>query len=144
MAHQEISGTGLSLAGVFVQNCSLNMDNLYSDSIKFNIESNLQENPENKFNFHVVFELKIFEAKESDENIPSESDCALFVRMIGDFFSSEDTEDNRLKNFKLNSSPMILFPYLRAFVSNLTNSAGRPPITLPSIFIQLKEDNPQQ
>jgi preprotein translocase subunit SecB len=54
------------------------------------------------------------------------------------------TEDFKLSSFPKVNAPAIAFPYLRAFISNLTLQSGLEPIILPSInFVQLanKESN---
>ncbi len=48
------------------------------------------------------------------------------------------TEDFKLSDFPKINAPAIAFPYLRAFISNLTLQAGVPPVILPSInFVEL-------
>lgn len=50
------------------------------------------------------------------------------------------TEDFKLSDFPKINAPAIAFPYLRAFISNLTLQAGVDPVILPSInFVKLAE-----
>lgn len=59
----------------------------------------------------------------------------IFVRYVGYFEAEEDIE-----KFFLNATS-ILFPYLRAHISNLTGEAGIPKITLPPVnIIELVKD----
>ncbi|MRJ09339.1 preprotein translocase subunit SecB [Ornithobacterium rhinotracheale] len=52
------------------------------------------------------------------------------------------TEEFKLSSFPKINAPAIAFPYLRAFISNLTLQSGFPPIILPSInFVKMAEDN---
>lgn len=54
------------------------------------------------------------------------------------------SEEFKLSNFPKINAPAIAFPYLRAFVSNLTLQSGFEPIILPSInFVKLAEENEQ-
>lgn len=66
-----------------------------------------------KTEFHTIFEC--------DEDVNEEFLSSQFVRV---------------------AAPAIGFPYLRAFVSNLSLSAGYNPIILPSInFVKFDQDN---
>ena len=52
------------------------------------------------------------------------------------------TEDFKLSSFPKINAPAIAFPYLRAFVSNLTLQSGLEPVILPSInFVQLANND---
>ena len=52
------------------------------------------------------------------------------------------TEDFKLSSFSKINAPAIAFPYLRAFVSNLTLQSGLEPVILPSInFVQLANND---
>ena len=49
------------------------------------------------------------------------------------------TDDFKLSDFPKINAPAIAFPYLRAFISNLTLQAGVTPVILPSInFVELQ------
>lgn len=59
---------------------------------------------------------------------------SLFIFKLDD----KITEDFKLSDFPKINAPAIAFPYLRAFISNLTLQAGVPPVILPSInFVEL-------
>ena len=51
-------------------------------------------------------------------------------------------EDFKISDFPKVNAPAIAFPYLRAYISNLTLQSGFEPVILPSInFVQLAKDN---
>lgn len=89
---------------------------------------------EDKNIFGVGFNLEINDI-DFDLNIE-----ALFMFKIDEDIS----EEFKLSNFPKINAPAIAFPYLRAFVSNLTLQSGFEPIILPSInFVKLAEENEQ-
>ena len=68
----------------------------------------------------------------------------LFDLKIESFFTfkldEEITEDFKLSDFPKINAPAIAFPYLRAYISNLTLQSGVEPVILPSInFVKLAE-----
>lgn len=85
---------------------------------------------EDKNNFEIGFEVTIND-KEFDLKLE-----AIFI-----FKLDEDlTEDFKLSDFPKINAPAIAFPYLRAFVSNITLQSGFKPVMLPSInFVALAE-----
>lgn len=70
-----------------------------------------------------------------------------FDLIIEAFFNFEIVDEKMTEDFKLSSfpkinAPAIAFPYLRAFVSNLTLQSGLEPVILPSInFVQLANND---
>lgn len=68
----------------------------------------------------------------------------LVVEAIFQFELLDDekiTEEFKLSSFPKVNAPAIAFPYLRAFISNLTLQSGFEPVILPSInFVQLTND----
>ncbi len=57
-------------------------------------------------------------------------------------FESDEIIDERFKNssFPKVNAPAIAFPYLRAYISNLTMQSGFTPLLLPSInFVELSD-----
>ncbi|PTU49224.1 hypothetical protein DBB42_26595 [Pseudomonas plecoglossicida] len=49
-------------------------------------------------------------------------------------------EEFKAGNFAFVNAPAIAYPFLRAFISNLTLNAGYSPVMLPSInFVAMKE-----
>lgn len=68
----------------------------------------------------------------------------IFDLKIESFFTfkldEEITEDFKLSDFPKINAPAIAFPYLRAYISNLTLQSGVEPVILPSInFVKLAE-----
>lgn len=73
--------------------------------------------------FGVGFEITI-EDKYFDLNLE-----AVFLFSV----DSPITEEFKLSNFPRINAPAIAFPFLRAYISNLTLQSGYDPIILPSI-----------
>ncbi len=88
---------------------------------------------EDKKSFVIVFEIDL---KDKDFDLNFES---AFVFSLDD----EITEEFKFSDFPKINAPAIAFPYLRAYISNLTLQSGFEPRILPSInFVNLaKEDN---
>lgn len=117
-------------------------------NLNFSLTETESERVENSFNlatasyfqdsvdvnvFGVEFKLKI-EDKQFD----------LFIEAMFHFELMDEsvTEEFKLSSFPKVNAPAIAFPYLRAFVSNLTLQSGLEPIILPSInFVKLAEEN---
>jgi preprotein translocase subunit SecB len=67
----------------------------------------------------------------------------LSIQYVGLFQTSEPI-DEVFKNsdFPIVNAPAIAYPYLRAFIANLTLNAGYEPVNLPSInFAVLKQNS---
>lgn len=65
----------------------------------------------------------------------------LVVEAIFDFelLDEKITDEFKLSSFPKVNAPAIAFPYLRAFISNLTLQSGLEPVILPSInFVQIE------
>lgn len=59
-------------------------------------------------------------------------------------FSTDEDIDNEFKesNFVKINAPAIAFPYLRAYIGNLTLSSGFQPVVLPTInFTKIENNN---
>ncbi len=104
------------------------------DNDSFDLESgNFFSDDEENNTFGVAFKLNI-----NDRS---------FDLIIEAFFNFEIVDEKRTEDFKLSSfpkinAPAIAFPYLRAFVSNLTLQSGLEPVILPSInFVQLANND---
>ena len=104
------------------------------DNDSFDLESgNFFSDDEENNNFGVAFKLNI-----NDRS---------FDLIIEAFFNFEIVDEKITEDFKLSSfpkinAPAIAFPYLRAFVSNLTLQSGLEPVILPSInFVQLANND---
>ncbi|MHC5354197.1 protein-export chaperone SecB [Myroides sp. LJL115] len=111
-------------------NLSLVDGNVKREENTFDLESGSFFSDEKSNNsFSVAFKLTI---KDKLFNLSVE---ALFNFELLD---QEVTEDFKLSSFPKVNAPAIAFPYLRAFVSNLTLQSGLEPVMLPSInFSQL-------
>lgn len=96
----------------------------------FDLESSnyFSDNKDDRI-FGVVFKLTI---NDEDFNLVVEANYHFEV------LDEAITEDFKLSLFPKINAPAIAFPYLRAFVSNLTLQAGLKPVILPSInFVEL-------
>lgn len=85
----------------------------------------------NKFAFKIVFNLTINDI-EYDLNIEA---------MFNFKTDEEITEDFKNSYFPKINAPAIAYPYLRAYVSNLTLQSGVTPVMLPTINF-VKFENP--
>lgn len=82
--------------------------------------------------FGISFEIDI---KDVEFNLLIE---AIFIFKIDE----KITEEFKVSDFPKINAPAIAFPYLRAYVSNLTLQSGYKPVMLPSInFVSLADDN---
>lgn len=85
--------------------------------------------------FAIEFSLKM-DDPSFDLDITAKYDFRVLDGVVDDSFKSS--------NFPKVNAPAIAFPYLRAFISNLTLQAGYKPIVLPSInFNKLAEAKPK-
>ena len=77
----------------------------------------------NKFTFKIIFNL-IINDREFDLNIEA---------MFNFETDEEITEEFKNSHFPKINAPAIAYPYLRAYVSNLTLQSGVTPVMLPTI-----------
>ena len=78
-----------------------------------------------------------------DCNLQSKSKkFKLKLKALAQFSTQNDIDDDfRNSSFIDINAPAIAFPYVRAFISNLTLNSGYDPIVLPSYnFVQLSEE----
>lgn len=89
--------------------------------------------PEEKIDsFGVIFEVDV-----KDKKFDLHVEAVFFFSL-----DQEITEEFKVSSFPRVNAPAIAFPYLRAFISNLTLQAGFESVILPSInFIRLAEEN---
>tara|TARA_A100000171_G_scaffold53095_1_gene76777 strand:- start:3296 stop:3685 length:390 start_codon:yes stop_codon:yes gene_type:complete len=81
--------------------------------------------------FGVGFEIEILD-EQFDLNVE-----AVFIFKLDDPI----TEEFKLSNFPKINGPAIAFPFLRAYISNLTLQSGYDPVILPSInFVKIAEE----
>ena len=85
----------------------------------------------NKFTFKIIFNL-IINDREFDLNIEA---------MFNFETDEEITEEFKNSHFPNINAPAIAYPYLRAYVSNLTLQSGVTPVMLPTINF-VKFENP--
>ncbi|WP_313377170.1 protein-export chaperone SecB [Chishuiella sp.] len=117
-------------------NLSLLDQNIKREENSFDLESGNYFSEENDSDtFSVGFKLTI-----------NDKLFDLIVEALFDFelLDEKVTDKFKLSSFPKVNAPAIAFPYLRAFVSNLTLQSGLEPVILPSInFVQLanKESN---
>jgi len=78
---------------------------------------------EEKKQFHLVIEAEV---NDKDKNF-------LVKLRIHGVFLYETTDMQKLKTFIGLNAPAILFPYLRAYVSNITALSGMQPIIMPTL-----------
>ena len=74
--------------------------------------------------FHTVFVVKITD---------QQNDSTFQLQAIGGFEISVDVKESIHENYTLISAPSIVFPYIRAFISNLFIQTGSSPLILPPI-----------
>lgn len=113
-----------------IKNLSFSVLNEERSENSFDLSTGHFFTEEDKKKFGISFEITIND-KEFDLNIE-----AVFL-----FKLDEDlTEEFKLSDFPKINAPAIAFPYLRAFVSNITLQSGFKPVILPSInFVSLAE-----
>lgn len=118
---------------------TLNLTRLKEDEKRENNSFDLQtdnyfsDKEEEDHLFGVIFKLTI-----KDKNFD------LFVETVFHFELMDEKLTDEFKNssFPIINAPAIAFPYLRAFISNITLQAGTLPIILPSInFVELAKQN---
>jgi preprotein translocase subunit SecB len=80
--------------------------------------------------FHLSFEFLVFTDKNEDSN------PYLSIRCKGVFKFEEEIEFSQIPNYFYQNSIAILFPYLRAYVSLITNQSNLPPVILPTLNLQ--------
>jgi preprotein translocase subunit SecB len=86
---------------------------------------------EDEKQFHLTLKVQV---KSDDESVSIyvESDAT---------FEYGDIQGEQLNNMLFMNAPAILFPYLRAYITNLTSYSGVRPIILPTLNLQgIKEE----
>ncbi|MCK5899164.1 MAG: protein-export chaperone SecB [Methylococcales bacterium] len=86
--------------------------------------------------FLIIFDLKVQVGK----------DRILTIKYISEFEADQNiSENDRESHFFYINAPAISFPFLRAYIGNLTLSSGFDPIILPAInFVKLAEGTKSQ
>ncbi|MFN3753129.1 protein-export chaperone SecB [Flavobacterium sp.] len=66
------------------------------------------------------------------------------IDAIGNFIFEPAEDNNDISSFFYNNASALLFPYLRAYISTLTNLSGLKPITLPTMNLSNLSDELKQ
>lgn len=124
---------------------SFSIDNYYYDKVYIDMEKSKSDELYIDFNISGIFfekekkyELSIvFKAFDSNEK---ESNEFVMVRCIGIFnFKNIETYKD-IPDFFYRNSIALLFPYIRAYVSLVTNQANIKPIILPTLNLSSLEE----
>lgn len=117
-------------------------------NVLFNITDEDISNKKKKNSFDLSVGNFLPEGKDNEFGIGFQvdlinKDYTLNVEMVFLFKSSDKLpEDYKSSPFIKINAPAIAFPYLRAFISNLTLQSGFSPAMLPSVnFVELKKKN---
>ncbi len=109
---------------------AINDEKRKDNAFSLNTGNFFPEDEPNKFG--VIFNIEIKD-KSFDLNFES-----VFIFSL----NNEITEEFKVSDFPKINAPAIAFPYLRAYISNLTLQSGFQPIILPSInFVALAKEN---
>lgn len=120
---------------------SINFKRYFINEIKFKLNNNEkdQNNIDLQFNGNTTIYHEKNEAAVSlicimGEN-ESDSPFSLYVSITGLFDYQSDMKDDKLQKLITTNATAILFPYLRAMVTNITSNAGISPVILPTLNI---------
>jgi len=102
---------------------------LKDGEFKVNIQHITQINEKNENLFRTVFIINI-NGKENP--------FSLQVQAMGNFEILGKANKSIKDNFLNISSPSIIYPYIRAFISNITLQSGMNPITIPPMNFAIK------
>jgi len=107
-------------------------DNIVKEGeFEVNIQHLTQINDENENLFRTVFIINI-NGKDNS--------FSLQVQAIGNFEILGKLQKNVKENYLNISSPSIIYPYVRAFISNITLQSGMNPITIPPMNFSAKPE----
>lgn len=107
----------------------VNFKNKYNDNENFELDFDIDSNVDfkDKNNFILKLELYIF---KKEEDVP----FTMNVKVIG-IFEVDDVEEKLREELAEKNAVAILFPYVRALVSNYTAIANVSPLILPPINV---------
>lgn len=75
------------------------------------------------------------------EILNEEKDLEIQIEAVGKYAFEDFDESKEISNFFYINSSAILFPYIRAYISTLTNLSGNRSVTLPTMNLtNLAED----
>jgi len=86
----------------------------------------------NKSIFRLKLDIKVF---DNNEIIKAE------LTALANFVFNKDIKESDLDSYFYVNAPAIVFPYLRAYLSTLTNLSGIQPINLPTLNLTKLKDH---
>lgn len=111
-------------------------DNINIDAeFEVNIQHITQINDKNNNLFRTVFIINI---KGQDNSF------SLQVQALGNFEILGKIPNEVKDNYLNISSPSIIYPYVRAYISNITLQSGMNPITIPPMNFAANQDAPKK
>jgi len=111
-------------------------DNINIDAeFEVNIQHITQINDENSNLFRTVFIINI---KGNNNSF------SLQVQALGNFEILGKIPKEVTDNYLNISSPSIIYPYVRAYISNITLQSGMNPITIPPMNFAANQDTPKK
>lgn len=107
----------------------VNFKNKYNDNENFELDFDIDSNVDfkDKNNFILKLDLYLF---KKEEDVP----FTMNVKVIG-IFEVDDVEEKLRGELAEKNAVAILFPYVRALVSNYTAIANVSPLILPPINV---------
>lgn len=102
------------------------LTNFNGGDFDVNVEQTTQVNDSDKNHFQAVFIVSISVKDEP-------SIFSLQVQAVGEFRIHGEIEPAVYANYQNISAPSIVYPYIRAFISNLVMQTGMTPIILPPL-----------
>lgn len=116
-------------------NSVLQLQNYFLDDLEFRI--NEDEYEENSLDLDPKFALDSEErtAHIRFEFIVEENQIYMSGALVGIFTYDETVDEELARELLVVNGVTILFPYLRAAISNVTNIANVPTITLPIVNV---------
>lgn len=113
----------------------VNFKNEYNDEENFELDFDFDSKIEFKDNNNFILRLNLYLFKK-EENVP----FRMTVKVIG-IFEIDDVDEKLRLELAEKNAVAILFPYIRALVSNYTSIANITPLILPPINVaQYVED----
>ncbi len=112
-------------------NFDLLEENRSKEDISFALKVGQIFPDDEKKNFIILFEIEL-----KDKSFDLDLETAFIFSL-----DKKITEEFKISDFPKINAPAIAFPYLRAYISNLTLQSGFDPVMLPSInFVKLAEE----
>jgi len=121
-----------SLENFVFNKVNINFDNLTNDDLKINFV------PEGAYDiesgiFHLSFKFTATNESQTEEPF-------IFIQCIGDFKFEDKPTLEELPTYFYRNSIAILFPYIRAFITNVTTQANLKPLILPTMNLSSLEE----